>query len=87
MEIAPDQERGANQPLLEQKRPKGVHAMHSVFYATAHLTRVRVLPVDSMDKPIETKPSTIELQAKICSGILLLALSTSCTLWLIGSYA
>jgi hypothetical protein len=61
--------------------------MHSVFYATGHLTRVRVQPVDSLDKPIETKPSTLELQAKICSAILLLALSTCFALWLIDSYA
>jgi hypothetical protein len=87
MEIAPDQEKGSDQPLLEQKQPKGVHAMHSVFYATGHLTKVRVQAIDSIDKPIDTKPSTIELQAKICSGILLLSLCTCCALWLIGSYA
>lgn len=61
--------------------------MHSVFYATSHLTRVHVQPVESMDKPIEMKPIAVEFQAKICSAILLLALGTSLTLWLIGSYA
>jgi hypothetical protein len=40
-----------------------------------------------MDKPIETKPTAVEFQAKICSAILLLALSTSFALWLIDSYA
>jgi hypothetical protein len=61
--------------------------MHSVFYATGHLTKVRARLVDSMDKPIESRPSTIELQAQICSALLLLALGTSCVMWLIGSYA
>jgi hypothetical protein len=71
---------------LSRNDPEGVHAMHSVFYATGHLTRVRVQSVQSMDKPIETKPSAVEYQAKICSAILLLALTTSCALWLVGSY-
>lgn len=60
--------------------------MHSMFYATSLLIKIRVQPVDSMDKPIETKPHEDELDAKICSVILLLALSTSCALWLFGSY-
>ncbi|MNB78828.1 hypothetical protein D3C81_847700 [compost metagenome] len=61
--------------------------MHSVFYATGHLTKVRIRPVDPMDKPIESRPCTIELQARICSALLLLALGTSCVMWLIGNYA
>ncbi|SCZ39907.1 hypothetical protein SAMN03159306_05413 [Pseudomonas sp. NFACC48-1] len=31
--------------------------MHSVFYATGQLTRLRLKPFDSRAKPIETKPS------------------------------
>ncbi|WP_392888760.1 hypothetical protein ACF6ZU_27345 [Pseudomonas migulae] len=87
MEIAPAQERGVDQPLLEQKPPTGVHAMHSVFYATGHLAKIRVQPLDSVPGPVETKPSALEFQARICSAILLVALSTSCTFWLIGSFA
>ena len=60
--------------------------MHSVFYATGQLTRLRLKPFDSSAKAIETTPS-LGLNAKMFGGILLLALSTFCTLWLIGSYA
>ncbi|WCM48558.1 hypothetical protein OH720_16110 [Pseudomonas sp. WJP1] len=60
--------------------------MHSVFYAAGHLARVGMQPVGSTNKPIETKRSAVEMQAKICAAILLLAWSAACALWVIGSF-
>lgn len=61
--------------------------MHSLFFAASHLARVGVQPVGQTDKPIEAKRSVAEIQAKICGTIFLLALSTSCILWVIGGFS
>jgi hypothetical protein len=65
---------------------QGVHGMHSLFYATAHLTRVRVHPVDLLHKPRAAKTSPLEFQATLCGAILLFALGISFSLWLLGAW-
>jgi len=59
--------------------------MHSLFYATAQLTRVRVRPVDCLEPPRAAKASPLERQAGICGGVLLFAMGVSFLLWLLGS--
>lgn len=61
--------------------------MHSVFFAAGHLARVGMQPVGQTSKPIEAKRCAVEMQAKICGVIFLLALSTSCALWVIGRFS
>ncbi len=59
--------------------------MHSLFYATAHMTRIRVRPVDLLEKPRVARTSLLNLQASICTGMLLFAMGISFSLWLLDS--
>jgi hypothetical protein len=61
--------------------------MHSLFYATAHLTKTRLHPVDPTNNLASVQSATLALQAKVCSVLLLAALLTSLAFWLLGSYA
>jgi hypothetical protein len=59
--------------------------MHSVFYATGQLARIRTQPVASTIRP--TGAMALTSQEKVFGAILLVTFGTCCALWLMGGQA